>query len=130
VTEDILFVGIPRASRRKTQARQFLIWLFQPETQKRLLEAGRRQRLGFFGIAGGFSGLKTVNEREFPQYYPRLLGHIPPEELLYTPSALPPAWQEIKSLVLLPWLREAAVSPAEGEELTARLQAFKTGRMR
>lgn len=130
VSEDILFVGIPRTSRRKTQARQFLIWLFQPETQKGLLEASRRQRLAFFGIAGGFSGLKSVNEREFPLYYPHLIGRIPPEELLYTPGALPPAWPEIKSQVLLPWLREAAVSPTEVEELAARLQAFKTGRLR
>jgi hypothetical protein len=130
VSEDILCVGVPRSSGHKKAAREFLAWLFQPETQKRLLEASRRQRLGFFGIAGGFSGLKSVNEREFPQYYPRLIGRIPPEELLYVPGPLPPAWQEIKSQELLPWLRETAVSSAEAPDLAARLQAFKSGRLR
>jgi hypothetical protein len=130
VDEDILFAGVPRSSGRKKAAREFLAWLFQPEIQKRLLEASRRQRLGFFGIAGGFSSLKSVNEREFPLYYSRLIGRIPPEELLFVPGPLPPAWDQIKNQVLLPWLREAAVSSASAEELSTRLQAFKSGRLR
>jgi len=130
VNEDILFAGIPRASGRKKQAREFLAWLFQQETQKQLLENGRRQRLGFFGIAGGFSGLKSVNEREFPQYYPRLIGRIPPEELLYIPGPLPPGWRQLKSQVLLPWLRQAAVSSGEPADLAGEVRDFKSGRLR
>jgi len=130
VSEDILFVGIPRTSGRKKAAREFLTWLFQPETQKQLLEAGRRQRLGFFGIAGGFSGLKSVNERDFPQYYPRLIGRIPPEELLYAPGPLPAAWSEIKTQVLLPWLRRAATSSGEAADLAGEVRDFRSGRLR
>jgi len=30
-----------------------------------------------FGIAGGFSSLKPITEKVFPQYYPLLLAHLP-----------------------------------------------------
>jgi hypothetical protein len=133
VSDEILFAGIPRSSRRKAQAKAFLLWLFQGETQTRLLEIGRRQRLGVFGIAGGFSGLKSVNELAFPQHYPRLIGRIPPEELLQVPGPLPEAWPEIKAQVLVPWLREAASAPGEPgsqADLGERLKAFRLSKGR
>jgi hypothetical protein len=133
VSDEILFAGIPRSSRRKAQAKAFLLWLFQGQTQTRLLELGRRQRLGIFGIAGGFSSLKAVNELAFPQTYPRLMGRVPPEELLQVPGPLPESWPELKSQVLLPWLREAAGSPGEGvdsAQLEERLKSFRTAKGR
>jgi hypothetical protein len=130
VDEEILFAGIPRSCRRKAQAKSFLLWLFQSETQTRLLEVGRRQRLGVFGIAGGFSGLKAVNELAFPQYYPRLIGRIPPEELLQVPGPLPQAWPEIKAQVLVPWLREAVISTSTPADLEERLKAARLARSR
>jgi hypothetical protein len=132
VGDEILFAGIPRSSRRKGQARAFLLWLFQGETQSRLLEIGRRQRLGVFGIAGGFSGLKSVNELAFPQYYPRLIGRIPPEELLQVPGPLPEAWLEMKTQVIVPWLREAvsAVTTGSPADLGERLKAYRQNKGR
>jgi hypothetical protein len=133
VSDEILFAGVPRSSRRKSQAKAFLLWLFQGETQTRLLEISRRQRLGVFGIAGGFSGLKSVNELVFPQYYPQLIGRIPPEELLYIPGPLPEAWPEIKSQALVPWLREAVSAPGEPvalEDLGERLKSVRLNRGR
>jgi hypothetical protein len=133
VSDEILFAGVPRSSRRKSQAKAFLVWLFQSETQARLLEIGRRQRLGVFGIAGGFSGLKAVNELAFPQYYPRLIGRIPPEELLQVPGPLPEAWPEIKAQVLVPWLREVVSAPGEPGDLGnlgERLKAARQGKGR
>jgi hypothetical protein len=133
VSDEILFAGIPRSSRRKSRAKAFLLWLFQGETQTRLLEISRRQRLGVFGIAGGFSSLKSVNELAFPQYYPRLMGRIPPEELLYVPGPLPESWPEIKSQVLVPWLREAVSAPGQAgssEELAERLKTARLNKGR
>jgi hypothetical protein len=132
VGDEILFAGIPRSSRRKGQARAFLLWLFQGETQSRLLEIGRRQRLGVFGIAGGFSGLKSVNELAFPQYYPRLIGRIPPEELLQVPGPLPEVWLEMKTQVIVPWLREAvsAVTTGSPADLGERLKAYRQNKGR
>jgi hypothetical protein len=131
--DQILFAGIPRSSRRKAQAKAFLLWLFQSDTQTRLLEIGRRQRLGVFGIAGGFSGLKSVNELAFPQYYPRLIGRIPPEELLQVSGPLPEAWPEMKAQVLVPWLREAVSAPTEAgssADLAEQLRAFRQNKGR
>jgi len=133
VGDEILFAGIPRGSRRKSQAKAFLLWLFRGETQTRLLEISRRQRLGVFGIAGGFSSLKSVNELAFPQYYPRLMGRIPPEELLYVPGPLPESWPEIKSQILVPWLREAVSAPGEPatqEDLGERLKSARQNKGR
>jgi hypothetical protein len=129
VSDEILFAGIPRSSRRKGQAKVFLLWLFQGETQTRLLDIGRRQRLRVFGIAGGFSGLKSVNELAFPQYYPRLIGRIPPEELLQVPGPLPEAWPEIKTQVLVPWLREAVSTPGEPNASTDLGERLKAARL-
>jgi hypothetical protein len=130
VADELLFAGIPRTSGRKRQAKAFLLWLFQAETQKRLLEVGRRQRLGVFGIAGGFSGLKSVNELEFPQHYPRLIGRIPPEELLQVPGPLPEAWPEIKTQLLIPWLQEAVIAESPPQDLGERLKAARLGKGR
>ena len=130
VADELLFAGIPRTSGRKRQAKAFLLWLFQAETQKRLLEVGRRQRLGVFGIAGGFSSLKSVNELEFPQHYPRLIGRIPPEELLQVPGPLPEAWPEIKTQVLIPWLQEAVIAESPPQDLGERLKAARLGKGR
>jgi hypothetical protein len=130
VADEILFAGIPRSSGRKAQARSFLLWLFQSETQTRLLDVGRRQRLGVFGIAGGFSGLKSVNELAFPQFYPRLIGRIPPEELLQVPGPFPESWPEIKAQLLVPWLREAVSAEAPLKDLAERLKAFRLGKGR
>jgi hypothetical protein len=130
VADDILFIGVPRRSKHKQQAKAFLFWTFQERTQSKLLEIGRRQRLGIFGIAGGFSALKSVNERELPQYYPRLIGRIPPEELLQVPGPLPEAWPQIKAQVLLPWLRQALSAETAPKDLGERLKAARLGRGR
>jgi len=121
---------VPRSSGRKPQAKGFILWAFQEQTQSKLLEIGRRQRLGIFGIAGGFSALKSVNQRELPQYYPRLIGRIPPEELLQVPGPLPEAWPEIKARVLIPWLKEAVSSDTPPKDLAERLRAARLGRGR
>ena len=83
-----------------------------------------------FGIAGGFSGLKAVNELAFPQVYPRLIGRIPPEELLEAPGPFPEAWPEIKDQVLLPWLREAVSAESPLQDLAERLKAARLDRDR
>lgn len=130
VDDGILYAAVPRSSRRKKQAKSFLLWLFQEETQKRLLEIGRRKRLGTFGIAGGFSTLKAVNEQAFTQLYPRLIGRIPPEEMLYVAGPLPQNWEQIKAQVIIPWLREAAASASPPAPLGERMKASRLAKTR
>jgi hypothetical protein len=52
----------------------------------------------------------------FPQFYPGLLGHIPPEEFLYPPNILPRNWVSIKERVILPYLHKRIRAATEEED--------------
>jgi ABC-type glycerol-3-phosphate transport system substrate-binding protein len=108
ISENSVYLGISRQSAVRKAAEAFTVWFFRPETQSLILQQSRTSLLseGSFGIAGGFSGLRTVNGQIFPQFYPSLLGHSPPEELLTPPNILPGDWPTVKERVLLPWLHE------------------------
>jgi hypothetical protein len=60
-----------------------------------------------FGIAGGFSALRTVTDRFFPSQYPLLLGNTPALEYITAPETLPIRWESIKTRVVLPYLERA-----------------------
>jgi len=124
--EEVLFFGIPKGSRSRRGARLFLTWVFQPETQGRLLEINQEKRLDTFGIAGGFSSLRIVNEREFPRVYRQLLGRIPPEEMLVFSKALPVNWGEQKEQIVIPWLVSYVRGRADEELLSQRLMEFRS----
>jgi len=124
--EEVLYFGIPRGSRNRRGARLFLTWMFQPETQGRLLEINQEKRLDTFGIAGGFSSLRIVNEREFPRVYRQLLGRIPPEEMLSFSKALPVNWGEQKKQIVIPWLVSYVTGRADEELLSQRLMEFRS----
>jgi hypothetical protein len=57
-----------------------------------------------FGLSNGFSAMRTVNATVFPLYYPALLGHTPPADLLAAPNILPKNWTDIKERVVIPYL--------------------------
>jgi ABC-type glycerol-3-phosphate transport system substrate-binding protein len=126
VDEEVLFFGIPKGSRNRRGARLFLSWVFQPETQGRLLEINQEKRLDTFGVAGGFSSLRIVNEREFPRVYRPLLGRIPPEEMLVFSKALPVNWGERKEQIVIPWLVSYVTGRADEELLSQRLMAYRS----
>jgi len=129
VLEDIRYAGIPRRAPNKETARQFLRWLFNPGHQKDILEKSRGLRISesAFGVAGGFSSIKSVTEDVFPSYYTDLLGHIPPEDMVLPPRAFPDSWEKIKAEVILPWLDEIAgkeAEPAANAELFSPMKAY------
>ena len=125
VDEQVLYFGIPKGARNRRGARLFLTWMFQPQTQARLLEINQEKRLDTFGIAGGFSSLRNVNEREFPRVYRRLLGRIPPEQMLAFSKALPVDWGEQKKQIVVPWLVSYVTGRADEELLSQRLMEFR-----
>jgi ABC-type glycerol-3-phosphate transport system substrate-binding protein len=106
--EENVFYGIHKKTKSYEGAKAFTLWLFSAETQRQLLEAGKSKRLNesSFGIAGGFSAMKTVTEQVFPQFYPALIGRTPPEIYLAPPNVLPRNWESVKEHVILPYLRE------------------------
>lgn len=129
VSEDIVYAGICRDGAGKQAAEAFLKWFYSEETQKSILDEAQRYRSmeSSFGIAGGFSAIRAVNEKLFPLYYPSLLGKMPPAHYLKAPNILPSAWTEMKEDVVLPFLHEATgTKPPEDPNavLEERLQSW------
>ena len=106
--ETSVYYGIIKRTKASKAANAFTNWFFSVETQKLFLESAKNNRLHetSFGIAGGFSAMKTVTEQVFPQFYPDLIGRMPPESFLSPPNILPRNWISIKERVVLPYLRE------------------------
>jgi hypothetical protein len=117
VMDDVLFAGILRSSRNKAEARTFLLWFGNPSTQQSLLAANQSKRIGVFAVTNGFSALKSINEKDLPQRYPLLLGHIPLERLLVFPETLPDNWVKVRGTsrtdgVIWKWILSSAADPA------------------
>ncbi|MDR2363061.1 MAG: extracellular solute-binding protein [Spirochaetaceae bacterium] len=108
LSEEAVYLGICKEGKAKKAAMFFVRWFFQEDTQRHLMEVSRDKRLTetFFGIGNGFSALRTVTEHIFPQFYPNLLGHMPPEDFLSPTNILPRSWTAIKERVILPYLHD------------------------
>ncbi|MCL2094082.1 MAG: hypothetical protein FWH12_07800 [Treponema sp.] len=119
ILESPVFFGIHRRGGANDAAEAFTRWLFNTETQRLLMEESRSKRImeKSFGIAGGFSAMRTVTETVFPQFYPNLLGHLPPESFLSPGHVLPRNWTALKERVILPYLRESLRHGADTEIL-------------
>jgi ABC-type glycerol-3-phosphate transport system substrate-binding protein len=116
IAEDTVFLGIPKKGKSSKAAKAFVQWFFKIENQRQLLEFSKTSRINetVFGICGGFSSIGSVTEQIFPQYYPHLLGHIPPSEFLSASNILPRNWAVIKERVILPYLHDRArIRPPE-----------------
>ena len=118
VLESMVFAGVVADSRHKQAALDFVDWIASAETHRRILENARRRRLGSFGILGGFSAHREINEWFLPELYPSLLGTVPPAQSLSFPEALPDSWDLLKAEVVEPWLaravdREPGLRPLE-----------------
>lgn len=123
VDEAVIFAGIRRDGKGKQAAEAFLKWFYREDTQRALLDDARRYRSmeSSFGIAGGFSAIKAVNEKLYPLFYPSLLGKMPPEHYLKAPSVVPAAWTDIKRSIILPFLLEAT-GPNPPSDITKALE--------
>jgi len=110
VTEDSIYLGIPKRGKSKKAAEAFILWFFRIENQRRILEYSRVNRISenIFGICGGFSALNLVTEQIYPLFYPELLGRMPPSEYFAFPNVLPANWLIIKERVIMPYLHDRA----------------------
>jgi hypothetical protein len=110
VTDATVYLGIHRKAKSMRAAKAFVLWFFQTENQRLLMEYFRVNGIneGVFGICGGFSSLTPVTEQIFPHFYPELLGRMPPAEYLMPPNVLPANWAVIKERVILPYLHDRA----------------------
>jgi len=110
ITDDSVYMGIPKWSKSWQTAGEFIVWFFKTENQRLLLDFSMLNRINenIFGICGGFSALSPVTEQVYPLFYPELLGRMPPYDNFMQPSILPARWTDIKTRVVLPYLHDRA----------------------
>lgn len=125
IEDSLVMLGIPQKSKHPTQASDFIAWFLNADTQHAILEHKAKMSLDTdrFGIAGGFSSLKEVNEHVLPLYYTMLLSNTPPAEMLSVPEKLPAGWADMKEQVVIPYLTEETGNSGSkpGESLNDRL---------
>ncbi len=124
VSEAATYLGVCKRGKGGEAADAFIKWFYQEETQRELLENAKHYRTSdtVFGIAGGFSALRTVNEYIYPQFYPGLLGHMPPADYLLPPNILPNDWLTLKQRVVLPYLNDRCAALETTIGLGERIQ--------
>ena len=115
--EDMLWLGIPKKGGNTMGAVTFIKWLMNPEVQEELILKAREMDIRSFGLAGGFSAIKTVNEDALPQIYPFITTFIPKDEYLAFPAPCPVDWYAIKSGAIVPYL----VQECSAEETSRKL---------
>lgn len=110
IMEGSPFLGIYKKSKSKEAIDAFIQWFYREDNQREILQQSKELRLldHSFGIANGFSALRTVTEQIFPTFYPILLGHTPPADTLTPPGILPKNWEIIKTRVIIPYLHEVS----------------------
>ncbi|HTX72807.1 MAG TPA: hypothetical protein VMC79_08260 [Rectinemataceae bacterium] len=133
VSEDIVYAALLRSGRGKQAAEAFMKWFFTEDAQRAILVSGRRARAleSSFGIAGGFSSIRAVNEKVFPLFYPALVGHLPPAGAMAPATVLPSDWPELEQSVLSPWLVAVTSKPKTsppvdlGQDLATRIADYR-----
>src|SRR5574344_1793017 len=118
VADSIVMLGVPKHSWHLNEAYDFISWLLTADTQHKILEFKAKTNLDTnqFGIAGGFSSIKEVNEHILPLYYTMLLSNTPSGDMLSVPEKLPANWNEMKEQIVIPYLAGAVsgtVKPTE-----------------
>lgn len=132
ISGQVVFAGLLRSARGRSAAEAFLKWFFTENAQREILLSERRSRAleSSFGLAGGFSSLRPVDEKILPLFYPSLVGHLPPASAMFSSPELPSDWEALEHAVVAPWLVEvtgrpqAAVPGELGRELSARLADY------
>ncbi|MBQ0039537.1 MAG: hypothetical protein KBS64_03845 [Treponema sp.] len=109
VEDNMLTMGLYKDAANAAQAEEFIKWFLTEQTQQKLIERTENMKLDTvnFGIAGGFSSIRDVNEKYYPAFYRQLLGNMPPEEYLTLPNILPYRWESLKANVILPYLEDS-----------------------
>lgn len=117
IEDTVIFIGLYKDSKKKRDAETFILWLLNAGNQKKILEWTRKLNYvsDSFGICGGFSSLKPVNDQVFPIFYPMLLGNLPQESELTIPNPLPEKWNSIRDQVILPYLEDATDTSLDTE---------------
>lgn len=118
VEDSMISMGISKNTKKTLLASEFISWFFTTETQHIFIERKIKTNLDTtqFGIAGGFSSLKDVNEHILPVYYPAMLTNIPQAGTFSVSDKKPTTWNKIKHRVVIPYLSDA-VQAEDGKNI-------------
>lgn len=110
--DSVVMLGVARYAKHKSQAYDFISWFMNADTQRTILETKAKNNLDTdkFGLCGGFSAIKEVNEHYLPIYYTSLLANTPPADALSVPEKIPSRWENMKADIILPYLKDAVSS--------------------
>lgn len=120
---DVVFFAVPKNSEEKGQAKKFIGWFFEKETQTILITESEKTWLNSFGIAGRLSSVIETNESALCRLYPDLIFHLPDPDLIYGPGPKPIGWEQLTEQILDPWVEQNLHSetisayPAEAVQL-------------
>lgn len=116
VEDEIITMGLYKGAKNVSAAETFMSWFMKESTQEALLEHTAEMKLDniSFGITGGFSSIRSVNEKIYPMYYHQLLGNLPSADFLTTPNILPYRWQSLKERVIVPYLTDSTNTNTSG----------------
>lgn len=126
VEDDIEMIGINAKSKHEAEARTFIKWLLNIQTQRTIIEDKMSHALDTdtFGIAGGFSSIIEVNEQVMPVLYTMLMSNIPDANSIEAPLPLPAAWDTIRERLVIPSLVQA-VTTGQAQSLAERLATWE-----
>ena len=112
VEDSFVMMGIYDRAENVVGATEFISWFLQSENQKAILDRKAKASLDTekFGIAGGFSAVREVNDRILPLYYTKLLSNLPPSQMITVPEKLPAKWDSYKEIVIEPYINAAVHS--------------------
>ena len=106
--DSMVMMGISKWNKDLKGSAEFISWFFSKETQTMILDRKKNMRLDnqTFGIAGGFSSLKEINEQELPAHYPTLLSNTPHADSIKSIQNMPMRWESLKDRVVTPYIKE------------------------
>lgn len=125
IEDSMISMGIAKHTKKALLASEFISWFFTTETQHIFIERKIKTNLDTaqFGIAGGFSSLKDVNEHILPVYYPAMLTNIPQAGTFTVSDKKPTTWNKIKYRIIIPYLSEA-VQAEDGKTVASMEERY------
>ncbi|THB67704.1 MAG: hypothetical protein D6B26_01355 [Spirochaetaceae bacterium] len=122
----ILYAAIPKQSKHRKLAAEFLQWLIHPENQQQLMEFTISQELEIFGFFGRLSSSININEQIIPRMHPELTGKAPVASRLIFPPPLPHYWRELEQDVIAPFLQDVILQKVnpDNSNLESRIKLW------
>ena len=103
--------ALPKKSKSRYHASQFVKWLTMPDTQIKLMQRWEWQGIKVFGFLGGLSSRQELNNGYILTVFPEMRSMIPAEYQLSGHLETPDPWTRIDEEVLTPWFMEKIFNP-------------------